>query len=626
MAWFLRIRCSLRGRSAGLALGAAVLTVMVLACPGRCRADAVSDLRDALAVAPGPLGPSPRFLEYRRQELTTRIKALRTINELYRALLLSGWRDDPKTRILLDINPKRNANEIKLWDLDRDMHTRVKDRLVAALRFGMEQPTTRLAVATFIGEMGSAVRTSATVEPFGLTRSLAPELARLTRDPQAAVRLAAARALGKINPEPQEALPALQRLLAEKDVGPRRAAAEALPELVATVVDVQRKTQKEPGTLSEDVLKTTEEVAKVAARAAADADAVVRRAALNAIKLSAAVLENQIPADPADFLKVRLGLDPFPKYLFAQPTPQDSDLAKEIQAAAAKLRRELAVYRPLTLVLAELGPTLASRVQGQDARARLYSLEAFENMASDRRRLRRLQQSIPPLDPPLKDASLTDDPLLPALLAGRKVIETGLADSDPQIRLRAVEFLEELDEEARPTLHLLTRALGDPDTFVRWAAARTMAHVAPAEPGVAVPALARALGDPDPDARTAVAYALERYRQAAGEAVPALTRATQLGDAEARVAAIQALPLVVNGGAAEAVEALAGILKDKDVRIRRAAAEALGNIRSPAVQGAIPALRAALNDPDDEVRRLASESLLTIQLEAVPPSPRGKGL
>jgi HEAT repeat protein len=518
-------------------------------------------------------------------------------------------------------------------------------------------PGSKVAAATFIGEMGTVFRTGATFEPFGLARSLAPDLARLTRDPHPAVRQAAARALGTINPDPQEAIPALQRLLMEKDVGVRRAAAEALPELVITVVALNKKAQQITGSRLEDVFKTTEAVVKTASKAALDADTPVRRAALDGMKQSAMALNNVIP-DPVDFFKVRLLRDPFPRYLFGRPTPQQSDLGKEIKAVAEVVRRELAFFLPLAAVLADQGPVLADRVQDEDARARLLSLEALEFMASARQRLRRLQGSVPPLilaraDDPGRiqsadlgpavpgatgtvlpvaqadDGNLKADPLLKGVLPGRAVIGQALADQNPQVRLKAAEFLEMLDEDARPAVPSLIRALSDPDAFVRWATARTLGHVAPVAPAKVVPALARAMADPDPDARMAVTYALEQYRQEARVAVPALAQATQQGDAEARVAAIQALPLVVNGGAMEAVDAVAATLRDRDVRVRRAAAEALGNIQSKEARRAIPALQAALNDSDEDVRRLASESLLTIRLETAPGAealPRPKGL
>src|SRR5262249_41089153 len=101
----------------------------------------------------------------------------------------------------------------------------------------------RLAVAHAIGAMGEdipAINPPARVPKLaslsapvrGYASSLAPILIRLCQDPEPAVRTAAARALGRINPEPGPTAEALRVLLAGDEVGPRRAAAEALCNLV----------------------------------------------------------------------------------------------------------------------------------------------------------------------------------------------------------------------------------------------------------------------------------------------------------------------------------------------------------------------------------------------------------
>src|SRR5262249_44233851 len=65
----------------------------------------------------------------------------------------------------------------------------------------------------------------------GFAVSQTPLLVRLCQDPEPAVRAAAARALGRVRPDPAVATAALKTILARDEVGPRRAAAQALSDL-----------------------------------------------------------------------------------------------------------------------------------------------------------------------------------------------------------------------------------------------------------------------------------------------------------------------------------------------------------------------------------------------------------
>src|SRR5439155_421142 len=134
-----------------------------------------------------------------------------------------------------------------LLPVDRAARAEVGRRLEKALTEAARKGDVprRLAVAHAIGAMGEDIppitpspakgdepppRTAQTSR--GFASSLAPILIRLCQDPEPAVRTAAARALGRINPEPGPTAAALKALLAGDEVGPRRAAAEALCSLV----------------------------------------------------------------------------------------------------------------------------------------------------------------------------------------------------------------------------------------------------------------------------------------------------------------------------------------------------------------------------------------------------------
>ncbi len=199
-------------------------------------------------------------------------------------------------------------------------------------------------------------------------------------------------------------------------------------------------------------------------------------------------------------------------------------------------------------------------------------------------------------------------------------------------RLAAVDALEaitartgdqtvgqELGKDSAATAaKALTRALSDPNRFVRWAAGRTLGKMAPlddvdSDHGVeqgAVAGLVRVLGDPNPDVRLRIAIALERFGKAACAAAPALALAASRGDLEARIAASHALE-VIGGSPEVAVPALAAGLRDPNVRLRRSSAEALAAYGTQA-RPAQAALNRSLRDTDPEVRRLASDALIKI--------------
>jgi HEAT repeat protein len=81
-------------------------------------------------------------------------------------------------------------------------------------RLGAEDPRARAAAAAALGELRDPVAV--------------PVLARALRDPDPAVRLSAAKALGRIGPDAGAAVAALEQLLAEPDPALRQAAAVSL--------------------------------------------------------------------------------------------------------------------------------------------------------------------------------------------------------------------------------------------------------------------------------------------------------------------------------------------------------------------------------------------------------------
>jgi HEAT repeat protein len=619
----------------GRLIGSASALACLLFFAPAIQADPLDELKDALTAGLGG-ELTKEAIKFRRATLKASAERLRTLNDLYQGYLLPGWLDDPRIPLDFARDPTIYARDYDLYKVDHPIHEDLVKRLGEHLQAGVKAgPASRIAVATFVGEMGYGIRTSGSPDSLILGRRFLPILIRLTEDPDSQVRQATALALGKVIPATGgEVAPALRRLITNtQDVGQRRAAAAALAELLKMIVAYQKvepfqsseaplpfrgKEKKGPAekldqrhilTVSPaDAVTLTRDLVRVAGLGATDVDAQVRVSSLEALKQGALRLHILVP-EPTDLLKDALGRDSFPSYFFSPSALEVPELAKKIHSAGLLIKEQLTIYQPLEEAFAAQGKTLARRLEDPQPDIKLLSRQALEVIASARQRVRRLIQSVPRE----KGAPPAPDPLLDGLAPSVQIIASGVGDGRTRVRLAAVEFLEKLDEAAQPAIPAVIQALADPDPIVRWVAARTLGHVAPLEPDRVVPALARAAADPDLDARIAAITSLESYGPLAAAAVPALVGAVSTGDVEARERAIQVLPVVMGRQTVPAIDALAAALGQNDIRLRRAAAKSLGMIQSPEAARAIPALQTVLNDADEEVRRLASESLLTIR-------------
>jgi HEAT repeat protein len=202
------------------------------------------------------------------------------------------------------------------------------------------------------------------------------------------------------------------------------------------------------------------------------------------------------------------------------------------------------------------------------------------------------------------------DPVAQALQQHLVELTRSLRDPNPLVRRRAVDVLETMGKDAAPAIPALVTALSDRDGFVRWAAARTLGQLAPAQPDLVVPGLVGLLTEKDIDIRNVSALALARYGREALPAVNALANAILHSDGEFRIVGIQAIK-AIGEEATGAVEALIINLSYPNTQVRQGAAEALGGLKGNA-SAAIPALRKLLQDEDNNVRRAAADALLRI--------------
>jgi HEAT repeat protein len=203
------------------------------------------------------------------------------------------------------------------------------------------------------------------------------------------------------------------------------------------------------------------------------------------------------------------------------------------------------------------------------------------------------------------------DSLLEGLQATVLALASVMGDADVRARRAAIDVLETLGPAAAPAAPALANALGDPDPFVRWSAARTLGKISPVEAQTVVPELAKLLGDLDLDLRLAAATALERYGPAAKAAVVELIRATRSSDPVVRVATIRALGAIGEPDAHVAIPSLVEAVSDENAHVREIAAEVLGKF-GPAAHAAVDDLRKALKDSSPEVQKAAGDALLKI--------------
>src|SRR5207253_2425089 len=176
------------------------------------------------------------------------------------------------------------------------------------------------------------------------------------------------------------------------------------------------------------------------------------------------------------------------------------------------------------------------------------AIEALESIAYARLRMVRRIESIPLEGGPKRDLDQFD-PLKDILGERTNIIAVThlLRDPGPQVRRRTVEFLEMIGDRAAPSIPALIAHLNDTDKFVRWAAARSLSHIAPAESAGAALGLGRLLEDPDISVRRAAAETLEAFgaipalEPALKLAVPFAARAVNSSNTDVRLAVIYAL-------------------------------------------------------------------------------------
>ncbi len=196
------------------------------------------------------------------------------------------------------------------------------------------------------------------------------------------------------------------------------------------------------------------------------------------------------------------------------------------------------------------------------------------------------------------------------------VLRSLLNDPDKNWRQSALRLLVNMGPEARPALPILRQALKDQDDVVRLYAVRALNNINISTPEV-ISALLAAIHDKDTDIRTSAIRALGKKKIASPKVIGALIRALNDPEYMVRIYAAYALGLFKPPDQ-EVLPALGYALNDPHYQVRFTAALSLFKIASDADtrQEALALLIDALNHQDEEVSRSACFRLMQIGPDA----------
>jgi HEAT repeat protein len=594
-------------------------------------------------------------LRFRRENLTRKARALTSLGEMSRVLLLQEWRvegiGDP------------------VVDIDREIRDGIADRFINGLKevIASGDPARSESAAELISETANAARAPGSGFKAGFLRQrlagLAPDLAHLTAATDTKVQQFGAEALGNAQGDPKLTVLTLEGLIKSASPPVRRAAADALGNVILIVSQQEKRVRDGDagrGDLRRDLLTTGLYLVPAAEGGFRDGQPVeVRRLSADALQQLSSSL-------------VDLTGDPYPATSYPPSgRPWTADEARSIEHDREETAQEREDLRPLLDMFAKDSAKLSAASGDADPYVRIQIRRVLEDLAIARSRLKRREASIPrgegvpgprpdpkpgekkdaapktgggaflpsgitPSGVPIvlvaqeKEKAAPDKPNAAAPGAGLQstlpAVVAGLKDPNIRARLGAVEVLENMGTDAAPAIPALVASLSDSNRFVRWGAIRILGRFAPRTPELIVPALARMLNDDDLEVGVAAANALERYGPTATAAVAALGDRVSRGDTDIRIAVMRTLE-AIGTDAAPALSSVALNLapksrdqrgKDCDPNCARSparasvtAAETLGRFGKLASQ-ALPVLQQALSDADADVRRAASEAILKI--------------
>jgi HEAT repeat protein len=521
--------------------------------------------------------------------------SLKSVGELRLALTLAEWQDND---ILAP--PAAQVHAKVRNDIGKRLLREIQKSVAA------DDEVTRLAAAEFLGSLGT-VRGTNRDEKGGFGREAVPLVLELCKDRSARVRAAAGLALGRINPQPTLAALGFETLLKDKEVAVRQAASEGSRLFVAEISQRERENRAQVDSVHaspQDVIAAAKAAMGVLPIAMADGDALVRRRGQETVKAAALAAFDLVPVPP-DFLDGIRALPPGSKL--------NADQQRVVNSFIANVEEVRQLLHPL-LEAMQAHASIEAGLKDLDDSVTRTTAESVEALAMVRQRLRALYGSVPQAGtgaPPQLGPDYLQDQLGMAVPVLAKMLTHKLVDN----RLAGLYALETMETDAAPAAAAVTKAIDDDNPFVRWAAARTLGRMGPADganAGPQVMALARHLTDESSRVRNASAAALLHLGPAASSAIPLMGEALGKGD-DAQVELLLAALKKCGPQAKSAVPAIVDVLKsrEKSAGIRIAAARVLGGLGSEAI-AARAALQEALSDAETGIRQAAAEALLAI--------------
>lgn len=550
----------------------------------------------------------------------------------------------------------------------------VRQCLAEALgTIGAAAPKQRRRVARVLGSPGQWVWRLLRRQPLAARQDPAAAtletLRRLLADPSAAVRRAAAAALGQLGGAASAATAELIGRLQDEDEAVRCRAAEALGEVggdagprvtalcqlleepnaplrVAAARALGAMRQEAAGAVPALVplLHAADEEVRGAAADALSRIGVAPGAALDSLSDGLESKDNLVRAQTAEALG-EIGASAAsvaPALAEALTDENDRVRAKAAEAlgrmgeaaadAVPELMRALRdqdnwVSALAAEALGEMGdsaaaaaPALVRSLGHPNPRVRANAADALGKLgpAANPARLA-LEAALADGDDAVRAAVLTALGLLGGLSqAARQAVLAAADDPNPEVRVAAIGAIGQGEEFRVDGGPVLLRALDDASETVRvGAAAGLPGLVAASASASAVEGLCKLLQDASPAVQLQAVDSLGQYGSAAGAAGPELARVARAGEGDLRVKALRAVALIQPP---EATEAFRAGLKDPHAEVRMLAAA--GMLKAPEVPPeAVPDVVAALRDPDARVRANATRLLLRIRPlppEAVP--------
>jgi HEAT repeat protein len=528
-----------------------------LIAPARSLADNLDELRQTLKES----ATSPESRELAVWACGGR---LRTLQELTQALFLPEWRD-------YEPEPELAAADRRAW-------LGIADRFCLAVRAEMEGKdhvgkTDALAAIAMAGDLART-----TGRHFELARGFAPDLMRRMKVMDSGIACAAALALAHVRPDAQDAVSAYREMAASEDTLRRVAAAEGMALLVhyAALRARQGLNDDKRDALRAEASIVGSLTVPVAARALIDDHAEVRQGAIRALFEAAAAANSPAYGLPSSAELI-----------------ENSDDREQVEA-------EQTALRPLVLTLEAHAQVVGRALQDVDPTVRQTALHALEELAHARRRLVDRLHHVKPLV-----GEKTPGEGMPV-----SAVTALLKQKDTRVRLAALDILESLGSASVSAESAVLRELNDKNHFIRWAAARTLSKIGPADADHAVPRLIELLQEPDLDMQVSAADALAAYGSAARSALLPLTAALADENPRLRVAALHALDSI-GPDAEPALAAVRDALEDRDTDVRKSAARFLGKF-GPSARDALNSLRSRLDDSSPAVRTAAQEAMRRI--------------